>query len=70
MRLAVFGVMAAMCLCLSACASSGGTHMARGDQLNDDIDYEKVASVNQWAHNRGATVVWVNYPKRAKAGGG
>jgi hypothetical protein len=31
-----------------------------------DTDTVKVASVNEWALHRHATVVWLNYPTKAK----
>ena len=53
---------------ISGCAGTAGPNgMARESKMDSDIDYGKVISVNEWAVNRHATVVWVNYPRvRAK----
>lgn len=31
-----------------------------------DVDIGKIATVNQWAEQRGAKVMWINYPVRNK----
>jgi hypothetical protein len=33
--------------------------------MDDDVDVGKVVAVNEWALNRHATVMWVNYPKKS-----
>lgn len=52
---------------LGGCAVQGGTiPTARAVSLaSDDVDAEKVATVNQWGLTHGATIVWINYPVRA-----
>jgi hypothetical protein len=41
------------------------------DKLNGDFDQGKVATVNRWALDHGATVIWTHYPqKRRGADGG
>jgi hypothetical protein len=32
---------------------------------SEDIDVEKVTSVNQWAHDHGYTVLWFRLPPKA-----
>jgi len=39
--------------------------MSSAGLANEDVDSEKVATVNQWAQSHGATVLWINYPVRA-----
>ena len=53
---------------ISGCAGTAGPNgMARESKMDSNIDYQKVISVNEWAVNRHATVMWVNYPRvRAK----
>jgi hypothetical protein len=36
----------------------------------NDFDSGKAATVNRWALNHGATVIWVNYPQKRKSGDG
>jgi hypothetical protein len=60
-----FMVVALMSLALGACASAGNLrHAAQADPENDDYDADKVAAVNQWAHTKGATEIWINYPQK------
>jgi outer membrane biogenesis lipoprotein LolB len=58
-------ILAFACLGLTACASTGPsrTDAARVSD-SDTIDYQKVASVNQWAHTHGALVMWIHYPQK------
>jgi len=35
--------------------------------IDDRIDYQKVALVEQWAMRTGAVVIWVNYPLKSSA---
>jgi len=48
--------------------------MSSAGIASEDVDSEKVATVNQWAQSHGATVLWINYPVRAhprtEGGGG
>ncbi len=65
---AIIGTAIVVCLGLSACAATP-QRIARGADgaMVSDVDAGKIAAVNQWAWQRGATVVWVNYP-RARQG--
>ena len=38
----------------------------RSSQYGPDVDVDKVMTVNQWALNRGAIVMWMNYPQKAR----
>jgi hypothetical protein len=40
------------------------------DKLNGDYDQVKVATVNRWALDHGATVIWNHYPQRRKGADG
>jgi DhnA family fructose-bisphosphate aldolase class Ia len=55
---------------LCACATSGQQHVAATpapeDKLNGDFDQGKVATVNRWALDHGATVIWTHYPQKRK----
>jgi hypothetical protein len=57
-------------LMLGGCATTGGSssasssRMARGDR--DNIDQEKIVSVNKWANDRGHDVTWVNLPRKPR----
>lgn len=65
MRTLAMGAAVVLCLAVSACAgTSGGNGIARGSKMDNDIDVGKVVAVNEWAVNRHATVVWINYPKK------
>ena len=61
-------------LCLCACATSGPQHAqispATDDKLNGDFDQGKVATVNRWALDHGATVIWTHYPQKRKSSDG
>ena len=48
-------------LMLAACAGVGGKHAMLP---SDDIDTNKVQTVNRWALDHGAQVIWINYPLR------
>lgn len=58
----------AMSLVLGACASTGAVRHRAQANPNDDFDAGKVATVTQWAERRGATVVWIHYPTKHRAG--
>ncbi len=67
--------MAGLSLCLCACATSGPhsqgtTERATEDKLNGDYDEVKVATVNRWALDHGATVLWNHYPQKRKSADG
>ena len=69
MSKAVFVFATGLCVGLAACAGSGGM---RPDSLSEsktslnsiDIDSNKVATVNRWALDHGAKLLWLNYPQR------
>ena len=67
---------AGLSLCLCACATSGPQHSeatterATEDKLNGDLDQVKVATVNRWALDHGATVIWNHYPQKRKGADG
>jgi hypothetical protein len=68
MNRAVFSLVVAASLLLSACASTGAVQReSRTSVPGDDTDVNKVATVNRWAYDRGATVVWVNFPQKPKS---
>ena len=52
---------------LCSCATTG--HMIPTSEAisvaGQDVDAEKVATVNQWGQTHGATILWINYPVRA-----
>lgn len=54
------------CLGLSACAGTSGPNgMVRDGDIGAPVDVGKVVAVNDWALQRGAKVMWVNYPTLA-----
>ena len=71
-------LLALVCAGLCSCATTG--HMIpTSDAIGlegQDVDAEKVATVNQWGQTHGATILWINYPTRphpraaANSGGG
>lgn len=66
-RKSLGAVLAVACLGLTACASTGGSRAAQDQSgFSDEIDYQKVISVNEWAHTHGARVMWVNYPQKSR----
>ena len=51
------------CLGLPACAGTSGPNgVTRYSNIGGEVDVGKVVTVNQWALQRGAKVMWVNYP--------
>lgn len=60
------------CTVLLIAIASGGTAACSGTAGSGanvrpvtsgvEVDYIKMITVNQWAHQRGATVLWINYP--------
>ena len=65
------GAIAGLSLFLCACATSGPQHAqqigpATEDKLNGDFDQGKVVTVNRWALDHGATVIWTHYPQKRK----
>ena len=66
MRMLAMGAALVLSLAVSACAGTSGSNgIARGSSMDNDVDVGKVVAVNEWAVNRHATVVWVNYPKKS-----
>jgi hypothetical protein len=64
MKAFAIGAAVVMCLGVSACAGvATRSPAARGGPLGADVDYGKVIAVNEWAQRRGATLMWVHYPK-------
>ena len=63
---------AGLSLCLCACAATPPQHVAPApdDKLNGDLDQGKVVTVNRWALDHGATVIWTHYPQRRKGADG
>ncbi len=60
---------AGLMLGLSACASTGGSGIARADK--QVVDQQKVEIVNNWAMRRGINTYWVNLPtKRVRVDNG
>jgi len=55
----------AVALSLGACAISPGPGRSKTGIPGVDDDMVKVASVNQWAAEKGATVVWIHMPTKA-----
>jgi outer membrane biogenesis lipoprotein LolB len=69
MQKVVFGLLAAASLVLGACASTGSTHNGSKTAVpGQDTDVDKIATVNRWALDHHATVIWINYPQRPKSG--
>lgn len=66
-RIAATVMVLAIGLSLSACAGTGGKNGIARQQFDDDIDYGKVATVNEWAHRRGYQVHWINLPQKSRA---
>jgi hypothetical protein len=64
MRTLAIGTTVVLCLAVSACAGTDGRNMGI-TKSDSEIDVGKVITVNEWAVHRHATVVWVNYPKKA-----
>jgi hypothetical protein len=66
MRTLAIGATVVLCLAVSACAGTGGRNALVADgKMDAELDVNKVVTVNQWAVRRHASVVWVNYPKKA-----
>ena len=56
---------------LTGCAGTGGTHpdsASKTSLTSRDLDMDKVASVNRWALDRGAKLIWINYPQKRLLG--
>ncbi len=44
-------------------ALAGCSSMSTVSTNSDQIDWQKVQAVDNWARTTGATVVWLNYPQ-------
>lgn len=65
MKSLAIGVAAVMCVGLGACAGTvGSSRFDHNEALGQHVDVGKVVAVNRWASQRGATVLWINYPTR------
>lgn len=64
MKRSMLLVLAGAALAMGGCAAIGGSRAT--SYYGSDVDIGKVIAVNQWAETKGATVVWVNYPRKAK----
>lgn len=56
---------------LTGCAGTGGTHpdsASKTSLTSFEIDSDKVATVNRWALDRGARLIWINYPQKRLSG--
>ncbi len=54
---------AVSCLSIAACAGAPQHRLLP----SENIDTQKVVTVNQWAEARGAQLIWVHYPTRDRA---
>ncbi|MDR3386462.1 MAG: hypothetical protein P4L92_05365 [Rudaea sp.] len=75
MSKAVFVLAVGMVLGLAACAGPGGMGMhadsaSKTSLTSNDIDMDKVATVNRWALDRGAKLIWLNYPQKTHVADG
>jgi hypothetical protein len=64
-RVLVTATLLVVALGLGGCAGSTRSGMvSKGHLDQDSIDFQKVATVNQWARERGHHVEWINLPQR------
>lgn len=56
----------AVALSLGACAMNPGPSRSKTGIPGVDDDMVKVATVNQWAADKGATVVWIHMPTKSR----
>jgi hypothetical protein len=64
-RVFVTAAVLVVSLGLGGCAGSTRSGMVSKGHLDEDsIDFQKVATVNQWARERGHHVEWINLPQR------
>ena len=61
----LFGI-ALMATCLCGCATPGTRYNPETWYSPSDVDIAKVAAVNQWAEQKGAKIMWINYPPKPK----
>jgi len=63
----VLAVAMGLGLTLAGCAGTSRTHpdsASKTSLISHEIDADKVASVNHWALDRGAKLIWINYPQK------
>ena len=53
-------------LALSGCATERAVYHPSGWYSDPDVDVVKVTTVNKWAEQKGARVMWINYPQKTK----
>lgn len=53
-------------LALSGCAIDRAAYHPSGWYSDPNVDVGKVTTVNQWAEQKGARVMWINYPQKPK----
>jgi uncharacterized protein YceK len=58
----LLGLSAAAVLLMSGCST-----VQVATPADDNTDYNKIATVENWAKQRGVTVVWVNRPTKSKS---
>lgn len=57
---------AAGALVLAGCATERAAYHPDGWYSDHDVDIGKVTAVNKWAEQKGARVMWINYPQKPK----
>jgi hypothetical protein len=62
--------LAAGVLFLGGCAGTGGTRGGEHRDPNGEVDASKIETVSQWAQARGATIIWVHYPRKPRSSDG
>ena len=62
MKKLLLGLSAAAVLLMSGCST-----VQVATPSDDNTDYNKIATVENWAKQRGVTVVWVNRPTKTKS---
>ena len=55
-------------LVLAGCATERVAYHPDGWYNDPNVDVVKVTTVNQWAEQKGARVMWINYPQKPKPG--
>ena len=69
MRKALFALAVGMGLgfTLAGCVGTAGTHpdsASKTSLTSYELDADKIATVNRWALDRGAKLIWINYPQK------
>ena len=60
----------AIALALTGCATERSAYHPETWYAKPPVDIGKIAAVNQWAEQRGARVMWVNYPQKPRDSAG